>query len=258
MKNTETTSPKTISHLFSDMERKTILKHYLIFMGIIEIFILIFCWFYQLGTQDYDRFGPVDIPFPWRIYFLLAFLTPIVITFLMGIFLMAFNKYLAGYEDKTSLKREKKISENENRFETIVQTIFNIPFLLALFLVAIGAGIIYRIDDIVGYLQRLGEQSIQFLLILLCATLGIGTLFGLTWMIFAYKLKKKSMEYEFKTQIMEQFGIAVLEDNTMITRSGQLLSDEKKDLSVHLLTHEKTIQSESLDTNTQITPNKDC
>jgi hypothetical protein len=44
----------------------------------------------------------------------------------------------------------------------------------------------------------------------------------------------------------------------MITRSGQLLSDEKKDLSVHLLTHEKTIQSESLDTNTQITPNKDC
>jgi len=246
MKNNDSAAPKTLSHLFSDMERKNILKHYLLFMGILEIFILLFCWFYQLGTQNYDRFGPVDIPFPWRVYFLLAFLTPIVITFLMGIFLMAFNKYLAGHEERSHKNETTIKADGDNRFETIIHTLFNIPFLLALFLVAIGAGIIYRIDDIVGYLQRLGEQSVQFLLILLCATLGIGTLLGLTWMIFAYKLKKKSMEYEFKSQIMEKFGIAILEDKTMVTRSGQLLTENKTDLSTHLLTHEKTDQSEFL------------
>jgi hypothetical protein len=222
-KNSE---PKTISHLFSDVERKTILKHYLLFMGIIEICIFIFCWFYQMGTQDYDRFGPVDIPFPWRIYFLLAFLTPVIITFLVGIFLVAFNKYLADHDSRIATE-DKQTSIERSRFESVVQTLLNLPFLLSLFLVGIGAGIIYRIDDIVNYLQRLGEQSVQFLLILICTTLGLGTLFGLTWMLFTYKLKKKSMEYEFKTHVMDKFGIAVLEDNTMITRSGHLLTHEK-------------------------------
>ncbi|MBF0451553.1 MAG: hypothetical protein HQK75_12680 [Candidatus Magnetomorum sp.] len=251
MKHNDNTSPKTLSHLFSDMERKSILKQYLIFMGLMEICILIFCWFYQLGTQDYDRFGPVDIPFPWRVYFLLAFLTPVVITFLMGIFFVAFNKYLAGHDINKTVSSATQTAGDNNRFESIVQTLFNIPFLLALFLVGIGAGIIYRIDDIVGYLQRLGEQSVQFLLILLCSTLGIGTLFGLTWMIFAYKLKKKSMEYEFKSQVMEKFGIAVLEDNTMITRSGRLLTGEKVDFSSHLITDASTVQELSLDKNTE-------
>jgi uncharacterized integral membrane protein len=225
---TKTNKPKTISHLFSDVERKTILKQYLMFMGIIEICILIFCWFYQMGTQNYDRFGPVDIPFPWRIYFLLAFLTPVVITFLVGIFLVAFNKYLADHDSKI-VSGDKQTAIARSKIESVIQTLLNLPFLLCLFLVGIGAGIIYRIDDIVDYLQRLGEQSVQFLLILICTTLGIGTLFGLTWMIFTYKLKKKSMEYEYKTHVMEKFGIAVLEDNTMITRSG------------HLITHEDTV-----------------
>jgi len=217
--------PKTISQLFSDMERKSILKQYLIFMGIIEICIFLFCWFYQMGTQDYDRFGPVDIPFPWRIYFLLAFLTPVVITFLVGIFLVAFNKYMAD-QDSRIISGNKETEIARSKFESVVQTLLNLPFLFSLFLVGIGAGIIYRIDDIVNYLQRLGEQSVQFLLILICTTLGIGTLFGLTWMIFTYKLKKKSMEYEFKSHIMEKFGIAVLEDNTMLTRSGHLITHD--------------------------------
>jgi hypothetical protein len=217
--------PKPISQLFSDVERRSILKQYLIFMGFIEICILIFCWFYQMGTQNYDRFGPVDIPFPWRIYFLLAFLAPVVITFLVGIFLVAFNKYMADQDSRT-IPGIKPSEIERSKFESVIQTLLNLPFLLSLFLVGIGAGIIYRIDDIVNYLQRLGEQSVQFLLILICTTLGIGTLFGLTWMIFTYKLKKKSMEYEFKTHVMDKFGIAVLENNTMLTRSGHLITHE--------------------------------
>jgi len=241
---TKNNTPKTISHLFSDVERKAILKQYLIFMGIIEICIFICCWFYQMGTQDYDRFGPVDIPFPWRIYFLLAFLTPVVITFLVGIFLVAFNKYLADQDSKDASK-DKQTSIVPSRFESIVQTLLNLPFLLSLFLVGIGAGIIYRIDDIVNYIQRLGAQSVQFLLVLLCTTLGIGTLFGLTWMIFTYKLKKKSMEYEFKSHVMDKFGIAVLDDNTMLTRSGQLI------------THDKTITNDQLKDVKQLTDTRD-
>jgi hypothetical protein len=144
----------------------------------------------------------------------------------VGIFLVAFNKYLADHDSRIATE-DKQTSIERSRFESVVQTLLNLPFLLSLFLVGIGAGIIYRIDDIVNYLQRLGEQSVQFLLILICTTLGLGTLFGLTWMLFTYKLKKKSMEYEFKTHVMDKFGIAVLEDNTMITRSGHLLTHEK-------------------------------
>ena len=74
-----------IAALFDDFERKELFKKYLIFLGWIEIFIFASCWLYNIGNDGYDKYGPVEAPFPWRAYFLISFLAPVAITFLMGI-----------------------------------------------------------------------------------------------------------------------------------------------------------------------------
>ena len=73
-----------IGALFSEVERKDLFRKYLYFLCWIELGILITCWLYQLGDS-----GSI---FPWRLYFLIAFLAPIAITFLAGTIVAGFNK----------------------------------------------------------------------------------------------------------------------------------------------------------------------
>ncbi len=67
---------KGIATLFDDTERKQLFRKYLFFLGWVEVAILVITVLYQLGNQGYDQNGPIPIPFPWKMYFVISFLTP--------------------------------------------------------------------------------------------------------------------------------------------------------------------------------------
>ncbi len=46
--------------------------------------------------------------------------------------------------------------------------------------------------------------------------------------LLSYKLRKKSMEYQYKTEMGQRFGLLILEDNTVINSEGKLLIQGKK------------------------------
>jgi len=70
-----------VATLFDNIELKRFVKFYI---GL--IFFL--CFLLQLK--------PINIPFPWIYYFLSSFLIPIAITFLLGVFVTAFNLFIFG------------------------------------------------------------------------------------------------------------------------------------------------------------------
>jgi len=233
MKADQKEQKNSLSNLFSDKERKNFIKKYLIFIGILEIVILIFCWFYQLGSNEYDRFGPVDIQFPWKMYFLISFLTPVVVTFMLGIFIVAFNQYFydnSPTNNKNFYDKNKDITNHKKSgvFDNFMNIILNIPFLLALVLLGIASGIVYNIEEIIYFLGKIGEKSAQLLTIIVSALISIASVFGLVWMILNYKLNKKSMEYQYKNQVMEKLGLIILDDKTIINKDGKLISNNKK------------------------------
>ena len=82
-----------IAALYDDMERKNIFRKYLYFLGWVELGILLTCWLYQIGDS-----GQAEPVFPWRLYFLIAFLAPVAITFLLGTIVAGFNRYFAEPE----------------------------------------------------------------------------------------------------------------------------------------------------------------
>jgi hypothetical protein len=219
-----------LAGLFDDAERKEIFRKYLIFLGYIEILIFVVCWLYQLGSEGYDRYGPIDVPFPWRAYFMVAFLAPIAITFLVGIVVVGFNKYFtdAAPQNPDSDSRAVGKSTGFYKLQSIIHGLQHVPFLGLLLLLGLALAVFYRLDSLLGFFATVGEQSIRVLLMAAVVVLGIVSIFGLVLILINYRLRKASMEYQYKSEVAERYGLIILDDNTVLNKDGELLVRGKK------------------------------
>src|SRR5690554_1493624 len=118
---------KGIATLFEREELKDLFIKYLILIGVIEGFIFFVSFISQLG--------PENVPFPWKSFFFAAFIVPLTITFLLGIIVLGFDRYLYGHqpEDDDSDRRHLSVAEQQSRiqkFHAVMYVIRQIPFLL--------------------------------------------------------------------------------------------------------------------------------
>ncbi len=241
----ESTSTSALANLFDDEERKALFRKYLIFLGWLEILIFVVCWFYQLGTDGYDRFGPVEIPFPWRTYFLVAFLAPIAITFLIGVVIVGFNRYLGSGDSARRGGNGDGIEQplgKGGRLEKVagmVSWLQKLPYLALLLLLGAGIGVVYHLDAVMSFIGAVGEKTVKMALISLAVLLGAVSFFVFVLIVLNYKLRKRAMDYRYRTHVAERFGLVILDDNTVLNQDGQLLVRGKKWRdSVPLLTSE--------------------
>ena len=221
-----------IAALFDDFERKTLFTRYLFFLGWVEVLVLAVCWLYSLGEARYDRLGIVESPFPWKTYFLVSFLAPIAITFLVGVVIVAFNKYFGGIESSVNgpgaVAGDFQGAGRLKKLENMVAWLQRLPFLALLLLLAFGALLFYKLDGILSFLTGVGEQSVRFLLIAFVVLVALASVFGLILILLNYQLRKRSMEYQYKSEVAERYGLIILEDNTVLSRDGRLLLDGRK------------------------------
>jgi hypothetical protein len=77
-----------LATLFDGVELKSFFINYLWFIIAVEILIFLVSF---LGIL-----GPDKGPFPWKFYFYVSFITPVAITFLLGVFILAFNQFIFG------------------------------------------------------------------------------------------------------------------------------------------------------------------
>jgi hypothetical protein len=225
-----------IGALFDDYERKELFRKYLFFLGWIEILIFVVCWFYQMGDGGYGVNGPVDIPFPWKTYFAVAFLAPVATTFIIGVIIVGFNKYFVGDTDAASGMHDARGAEDpadcdSGRLAKLQNTITwlqKLPFLGLLLLLGIGVGFFYKLDAITSFLGVVGEKSFKFFIIAAAVLVGLGSIFALILIIFNYQLRKKSMDYQYRSEVAERFGLIILDDNTVLNSEGKLLVSGKQ------------------------------
>lgn len=226
--------PASLAGLFNDLERKEIFKKYLFFLGWIEVLILALCWLAQLGDGSYDQYGPIDIPFPWKIYFLLSFLVPIGITFIIGVIVVGFNQYFIdpNHESPPDLAHESAqiLGEKSGRITKMykmVHLLQKLPFLALLILLTVGAFVFYKLDAFLSFVGTVGEKSVKYMLMGSVILLAVASIFGLILILLNYRLRKRAMDYEYKRDVAERFGLIILEDNTVLNREGQLLINGK-------------------------------
>ena len=222
-----------VATLFNKTELKSFFKTYIFFIFILEVLIFLFCFLCQLE--------PVSIPFPWKTYYVAAFVIPVGVTFLLGVFVTAFNIYIFGGSLRGG-KADPKLSENERvtnadasylgKLKSSLNVMRQIPFLAGLLFLMAGAIIFPKLYVFFEFLGQAGSAMINHTLIGLLILLGIGTFFGLVWLIMKYRLQKLSMQYQYKRDIMARLGLIMTDDNRLINTEGRVITfDDSKNFT---------------------------
>lgn len=229
------TSLQGIASLFDDFERKELFKKYLFFLGWMEVLIFGACWVYQLGNGGHDQYGPVDLPFPWKSYFLIAFLAPVAITFLVGVVIVGFNKYFGETVHPGGLTGSPELDaaqpEMTGRLASlhrVVSWVQKLPFLALLLLLALAVAFFYKLDDILVFVGTVGEKSVKIILFSAIGLVAVISVFLLILIVLNFQLRKKSMDYQYRSEVAERFGLIILDDMTVLNSDGKLLVSGRK------------------------------
>jgi uncharacterized membrane protein len=210
-----------IAGLFDASQIKKYFINYVYFMVAVEVLIL---WLTFLGNMG----GP----FPVKFYFLMAFSIPLALTFLLGIFIISFNKFVFG---KNPIEEDLDESDPESAKESILpkqsiylQHVWRLPLFLKIALLIVVALLVYKMEAIINFAVSFGEQTAWYLMMAAGAVLAGAFLFSLVWIIASYRLRKKYMQYQYqyKKDVMEQLGLLVLNDDTVIDKKGHTVSDK--------------------------------
>lgn len=214
---------KGLFSLFSGGELKSFFKKYLAFIVVIEVLIFMICWLYQIGAAGYDRFGPVEKVFPWKVYFITAFLVPVGITFIFGIFIVTFEHlFFDGRKNQINKKTGEDLNTNE-RLKFFLNFLFHSPFLTFMLGLGIILLVFFDFDVLRSFFGSSGQyffESLEIFFIGIC--LGL-TILGFCWLFFRYKLKKKEMDYLFRLRITEKTGVSWIEKDKVIEKNGKII-----------------------------------
>ena len=175
--------------------------------------------------------GPETVPFPWKSYFFAAFIIPLTITFLLGIIVISFDRYIFGHQPlvdeignlfQTATETRSRI----HKFHAFLYVIRQIPFLLGLLSLVVLSGIVYKLDDILTVVGHVGERTAHYLFIALAVVFTVAVVIGLIWMFLSYSLRKKTLEYQYqyKKEVIDKTGLVILGEDRVMNREGRIIS----------------------------------
>lgn len=213
--------PVGLAASFSEQEVKNLFFSYLTAMLLVEGLIFFFSFINHLATE-----GSV---FPWKPYLFATFITPVAITFVFGMILLTFNRFFFGKRmDRGDEFDTPFVSGGWGKGERItgfLQLIHRLPLLFSMFLLIAATALAYKLEDITIYLARAGATTAQYLFYTLIGVLVVGAVAVAIWVALSYRLKNKTLaaDHQYRMQLMEQFGMVLMEDGTMIDKQGQVV-----------------------------------
>ncbi|MDY0131081.1 MAG: hypothetical protein RBR53_00260 [Desulforegulaceae bacterium] len=224
---------KGLFSLFSGRELKTFFKKYIVFIVVIEILIFMICWLYQIGAIGYDRFGPVESSFPWKVYFITAFMVPVGITFMFGVFIVTFEHLF--FHGRKINEKNKKREEKTIRLRQFLTFVFHSPFLAFVLVLGVILLLFLDFDRLSFFLESSSKNFFEGVKILLIGLSAGLTLVALGWLLFRYKLKRKEMDYLYRLKLAEKTGVVWIEKDKVIEKDGKIIilgkkGDESDDL----------------------------
>ncbi|MFZ0241587.1 MAG: hypothetical protein WAL90_08065 [Desulfobacterales bacterium] len=210
-----------IASLFESKEIKRFFKNYLFAICLLEtliFFISLFC-----------LLEPFSMNFPWRYYLLASFLTPVVMTFLLGLVVKAFNVFFieTGVEPGAGSETDDQNRQPGGTFAKLNSSLSFLrqaPFLLSLLFLIVGAVIFSQIDHIFIVIGRIGEKAVLYTLVSLGVLFLVFTIFAFVWLILKFKLEKVKYQTDHKREVMLQLGMFLTDDDRLINHEGQIIS----------------------------------
>jgi len=215
---------------FEPAEVKKLFFSYLITVLSVEGVIFFLCYINLLVTDSHS--------FPWKPYLFGSFIAPIATTFIFGLILLIFNRFFfnqspPSVENLRSVPLDFGMGKGD-RIAFFLQVVHRLPILLSMVLLIAATALAYNLDIIVVYMAQVGASTARYLFFTLIGVLVVVAIGIAVWMILSYRLRQKSMQtgHQYRMQLMEQFGMVLLEDGTMINQEGEVVYQQDMATSI--------------------------
>lgn len=211
--------PLGVAGTFGPTELKHLFANYLTTMLLVEGLIFLVAFIFRLSGET--------AVFPWRPYIFASFAAPLAITFVFGVIIKTFNRYLYRTPNEAGPEpRESDDFLSSGRIPRALGLLHQVPFLLSLLLLLLLLFGLYHAGAIALFLAQVGEQALRYILLALGVLLAVAALGGLIWMLLSYRLRqaKLAREYQYRREVMEKTGFVILGDDQVVDREGRLLT----------------------------------
>jgi hypothetical protein len=187
-------------NLHDSRERKYIFNSFLIFVGVVEIIILVATIIWQIDEGWFG--GEVKvIPFPWKEYLIVSCLAPLVMVFLFGMIVRGF--------DLLNAPESEGIPDTGKLWRSFCHKCSLISYLLGLALLfAFFYGLIYP-EKVLLYLKGLFSTLGLWGTYVVIGIMAISMLYFPISLLLRYRLAKKAMEYQYLLALAERHGVIV-------------------------------------------------
>ncbi len=210
-----------IANFFKESELKNLFLKYIQLIIVVEIVILI------IMSAGYA--ANRDEPFPTKLYLFLAFGVPVAITFLLGTVIQAFGKYIYG--DRLSHSGDQEDGESTTHISSdatrymLWGKINSAPYLIKILLFLIAVIFLFKLENMLGFIARTGSQAFDSLILVAVAVISGATLIGLIWMLAAFRLRNKQMDYhhQYRKEILDRLELMVLDNETIVDKKGNII-----------------------------------
>ena len=215
--------PIGIATIFEKQEIKEYFNTFFILIGSIELVIFL--------AHFIGSIGPAKSPFPWKQYFFMSFISPLIILIIVGLIVVGFNYYIFG--DNFSPKDVEPFSSSDtagarlgHSFNHFFSAIRQVPVIMGFFALSISAVVLYRFDMILRFIGDVGEKTAYYGFVVLSVVAGGALIFLLFWLFWDFRLHKYKLErqWEFKKQVMEKTGLIILDNNVVLNEEGKAIA----------------------------------
>lgn len=213
-----------IAGFFSETQIRDLFVRYLSLIIVVEIFLLLIMLCGSVAVYKQ--------PFPIKLYLILALSIPLGMTFLLGVFVMAFNKFIFEKNksgDANEMQKHGGQTAWFSKSDLLFERIHKIPFIVKIFMTLLIIPVLFKLDDIIGFYAGIGAQTVRYLAIAVIVLIGTTAIFGTIWMVMSFRLKKRQMDYEYRYRkdVMDKLELMVLDNDTIVDRNGKVISIKK-------------------------------
>ena len=115
------------------------------------------------------------------------------------------------------------------QFNLFLTHMKKVPFLPLLFALVACTVLFYKLDAIFLFIFNAGEKMVTYSLVACGVLLVAALIFGIAWIVSNYKLSRKHMEHEYRyrNDVMDKLGFLIMEDDTVIDKTGKLISQKQ-------------------------------
>ncbi len=223
MKSSEFKKRTGIAGILEKTEIKEYFDTLFILIGGVEFVIFI--------AHFIGSLGPEKGPFPWKQYFFVSLMAPIVLMFIVGLIVIGFNFYLYGSQRAPFDLEESpfvgaKMKRFGHSFKFLFSIIQQVPVLAGLFILGMGSVVLFKLDVILRILGHIGEKTAFYVFILLSVLVSGVLIFLIFWLYWQFKLQKYNIQQEwaYKQKVIETSGLIILDDHTVCNQEGKIIS----------------------------------